>query len=129
MTWTFDRFEPGKAIGTAEQTVDDAKVDAWYAIYSDQPDTRPLVPAGMAMLIVMHGYAEAVQPRPNGNVHASQELTIKRLPRIGDRLTTSVRCKSKQLKKERRWVTFDVEVRDQHGNLCYEATNTSVWAA
>ena len=66
MTWTFDKFEPGEAIGTAQQTVDDAKVDEWYAIYTDQPDTRPLVPAGMAMLIVMHGYAEAVQPRPNG---------------------------------------------------------------
>lgn len=129
MTWTFDDFEPGATIGSAEQTIDDAKVNAWLAIYQDQPDTRPRVPAGMAMLIVMHGYAEAVQPRPNGNVHAAQALTIKRVPQVGDRLTTNVRCQKKELKKERRWVTFDVEVRDQHGNLCYEATNTSVWAA
>ena len=52
MTWTFDDFKADTAIGTAEQVVDDAQVSDWLAIYDDQPDTRPLIPAGTAMLIL-----------------------------------------------------------------------------
>lgn len=129
MTWSFADFEPGEAIGSADQTIDDEAIEDWLAIYRGEPDTRPLVPAGMAMLIVMRGYANAVRPRPEGNVHAAQKLTIVRVPRVGDHLTTRVRCHDKQMKRERRWVTFDIEVSDQHDNVCYRATNTSVWAA
>ena len=126
--WTFDDLEPGALLGEASIVVDDALVADWLSLYADEPDPRPMVPAGMAMLIVMRTYAEAVHPRPPGNVHAGQALTIERVPRVGDRLTTRVRCESKELSKGRRWVRLAVETSADDAEPCYRGMITTLWA-
>lgn len=126
--WTFDDLEPGAELGHSSLTVDDAYVDRWLSLYAGEPDTRPLLPAGMANLIVMRGYGDAVTPRPPGGVHASQRLTIRRTPLVGERLTTSVRCQGKEFKKDRRWVRLAVTTANEIGEICYEGLITSIWA-
>lgn len=126
--WTFDDFEPGALLGNASVTIDDDYVARWLALYANEPDPRPAVPAGMAMLIVMRCYAEAVRPRPPGNVHAGQSLSFERVPQIGERLTTSVHCESKTLKKGRRWIRFAVKATNDEGQVCYRGVITSLWA-
>ena len=82
----------------------------------------------MAMLVVMRSYALAVSPRPPGNVHAGQSLTIARAPRVGEPLITEVRCQSKETRKDRRWVRLAVETVNELGQVCYHGVITTVWA-
>ena len=126
--WTFDDFQPGALLGTASAIIDGNDVGRWLSIYRDEPDPRPEVPAGMAMLIVMAGYARAVSPRPPGNVHAGQTLVIERVPRVGDCLSTSVRCESKAIRKGRRRLHLAVETRDHRNEICYRGIITTLWA-
>jgi len=127
-TWTYERMRPGAVLGSARFAVDDAFVSRWLKLYAGEADTRPHLPPGMAMLVVMRGYAEAVAPRPAGNVHAGQRLTIHRAPRVGEALTTTVVCRDKVLRKGRRWVHLDVATAAGNGELCYEGVITTVWA-
>ena len=126
--WTFARLTPGAVLGTAVETVTDADVARFLALYAGEPDPRPRVPPGMVMLLVMRGYARAVTPRPPGNVHAAQSLTILRLPRVGDMLTTTVRCASAEERKGRRWVRLAVLAQDADGERCYRGVITSLWS-
>ena len=126
--WTFDDFIPGQPIGEGILSLDDQYVTDWLAIYTHEPDPRPFIPAGMAMLIVMRGFAQAVDPRPPGNVHAGQRLSIESVPRVGDTLTIGIGCEDKTIKRDRRWVTFRVDVTDHHNKLCYRGDITSIWA-
>jgi len=127
-TWTYDGIRAGAVLGSASLTVDNGFVERWLRLYAGEPDTRPELPAGMAMLIVMRSYAQAVSPRPPGNVHASQRLTIHRAPRVGERLTTTVRCQDKEMKKGRRWVHLAIETLGEGGEPCYQGIITSIWA-
>jgi len=126
--WLFEDFAPGAVLGTATFTVDDAFVASWLTLYAGEADTRPVLPAGMAMPIIMRGYAEAVAPRPPGNVHAGQRLTIRRAPRVGERLTTTVRCEDKALKNGRRWTYLGVRTAGDGDDTCYEGVITTLWA-
>ena len=126
--WVFEDMQPGAELGRAAMTVDGAFVDRWLALYAGEPDTRPALPAGMAMLVVMRGYARAVSPRPPGNVHAAQILTIRRAPRVDEPLTTTVRCRDKALKRGRRWVHLDVRTAGAGDETCYEGVITTLWA-
>ena len=126
--WCFDDFEPGAALGCATFTVDDVFVERWLALYEGEPDTRPELPAGMTMPIVMRGYTEAVSPRPPGNVHAGQQLTIHRSPRVGERLTTTVWCQGKVLRSGRRWTRHGVRTNGDGDEARYEGVITILWS-
>ncbi len=126
--WAFDDFEPGERLGEAAFIIDEDLVRRWLSLYANEPDPRPAVPAGMANLVVMRGYAQAVRPRPPGNVHASQSLTVERVPRVGECLTTTIRCDSKQIRNGRRWVRFGFETANHAGRVCYRGVITSVWS-
>jgi hypothetical protein len=56
--WTFQRMHPGEVLGRAHTVVDDDLVERWLSLYRGRPDPRPLVPAGMAMVVVMRGFLE-----------------------------------------------------------------------
>jgi hypothetical protein len=70
-----------------------------------------------------------LHPHPPGNIHARQRLRLGSPLRRGDVMTTSVTCRSKEIRKERRWVTFGVESRSDGDVLLCEGEMTVVWAA
>ena len=126
--WTFETFAPVQDFGAFDYQVDEAAFDRWVALYPDDAAHRPLVPSGMAVAVMMRAYMALLQPRPPGNIHAGQHLHIHRLARIGDTMTTSLACIAKELRKERRWVTFETETRDAAGELLFTGRLTSIWA-
>lgn len=108
--WVFDDFSPGQLLGDLAITLDDTHFDNWTAIYGERaPSER--VPAGMLVAAMMEAYLNAIQPRPPGNIHASQKLVFGRSARAGDKLDAQVSCLSKERRKERGWVTFGVVLR------------------
>jgi acyl dehydratase len=105
--WVFDDFRPGTELGRVSLVLDDKRAANWAAIYGAAP-APGRVPAGMLVAAMMEAYLKAFQPRPPGNIHASQKLVFGAGAKLGDRLDAIVTCLDKVLRKERRWVTFGV---------------------
>ncbi len=124
----FDSLQPGSEIGRSEIRVDAELADAWFEIFPDGRDAD-LLPAGMTMALVMRAYMAVVSPHPPGNIHARQRLRLGSPLRRGDVVQTIVICRSKQMRRDRRWVTFAVESRSDGDILVCEGEMTVVWAA
>lgn len=125
--WTFARFTPGNVFGSVDVTMDDVKRQDWEAIYGRREDD--MLPRGMLVVAMMEAYVRAIQPRPKGNVHASQMLDFRDVrPQWGDTVKITVSCADKQEKKGRFWVDFGVRacVGDKE---VLAGTITSIWAA
>lgn len=84
--WTFDDFSPGALLGETSIVIDAERVAAWRDIYGEDGgeggagDATGRVPRGLLVAGMMEAYLTAVQPRPPGNVHASQKLRFGRPP-------------------------------------------------
>jgi len=130
---TFATFTPGEIIGSAPVTLDQRLFDLWAALYPNDSHTDAsgalLMPAGMTAVLLMNAYATILTPRPPGNIHAGQRFDIHRLPAFGDTVITELRCTSKVLKKDRRWIDFDSQSRAESGELLFSGNMTIIWAA
>jgi uncharacterized OB-fold protein len=125
--FTFERFEPGKWLGSRTLVLDDGLVEQWLALFPEDRNGRTM-PPGMMAAVFSRAYSSILQPRPPGNVHGEQDFTISRLPEIGDTLNTDLRCASKEAKGERLWVRFASETRNQQGELMFSSVMTTLWA-
>lgn len=124
---TYDTFIPGEVMGSSEAVLDAAKLRAWSDLFPED-DLNGVMPHGMVAAIAMQAYAEVVQPRPPGNVHAAQHFDLLRLPRAGERLTTTITCLAKELRKERRRVTLEMDCVGSEGPA-FRGRMTVLWAA
>jgi len=124
---TFDSLCPPQLMGARTLVLDAATLGAWRALFPDD-ETGDAMPHGMVAAITMRAYAEILQPRPPGNVHAAQRFDLLRLPRAGERLTTTVTCLAKEMRKGRAWVTFGVETEGA-GGPAFRGRMTMIWAA
>ena len=124
---TYDSFIPGKVMGSSEAVLDAAKLQAWVDLFPED-DLHGVMPHGMVAAIAMQAYAEVVQPRPPGNVHAAQHFDLFRLPRAGERLTTTITCLAKEIRKDRRRVTLQMDCIGTEGPA-FLGRMTVLWAA
>lgn len=131
--WTFANFRPGHSFGSMKIMLDQARLEQWQSIYGGNQVADPTLPSGMlpeGLLVtcMMEAYLHLVQPRPPGNIHASQKIMFaKARPRIGDTLTLSISCLDKTEKKGRGWVTFEASV-DCDGHALLRGEIRTVWA-
>ncbi|MDF1778449.1 MAG: hypothetical protein P1V13_20660 [Rhizobiaceae bacterium] len=124
--WTFDRFEPGQLFGTIDVAMDAKKRADWVSIYGKTDSD--LLPRGMVVAAMMESYVRAIQPRPSGNVHASQVLNFSDVrPRWGTTLSTMVSCTAKAEKNGRFWVDFGILVSADASEVL-SGTIRSIWA-
>lgn len=126
---TFADFEPGATLGERTVTFDDTLLRPWLTLFPDDAEHAPLMPPGMAMVMIMRAYLAVVTPRPPGNIHASQWIRGHARPRLGDEITTEVACTEKTHRNERRWLTLSTRSRDGAGALLFEGRKTLIWAA
>lgn len=124
--WTYDDFLPGSVLGRLVIALDVQRIAHWAAIYG-APATPGQLPAGLLVAAMMEAYLRAIQPRPPGNIHASQTLRFRGTARPGDEIAAEVTCVAKELRRERRWVTFGVNLRSRaddvlSGEIC------TIWA-
>ncbi|QFT61041.1 hypothetical protein FIU94_19585 (plasmid) [Sulfitobacter sp. THAF37] len=124
--WTFDRFAPGQDFGTIDIQMDEGRRTNWARVFG--PSTGRL-PRGMLVTAMMEAYIAAIQPRPDGNVHASQQLSFRpSSAQWGDRVSVTVSCADKEVRKGRNWVRFGITARSG-GEVVMTGTIRSIWAA
>lgn len=105
--WTFDRFVHGQSFAPVSVPLDATRVAGWEAIYG--PVIGMTAPDGMIIAGMMEAYIHAIQPRPEGNVHAGQKIALTGAQvALGQTLTYRVGVAEKAEKKGRHWVTFTV---------------------
>ena len=124
---TYETFAPGQVMGSSEAVLDAAKLQAWQALFPED-DLGGVMPHGMVAAIAMRAYAEVVQPRPPGNVHAVQHFDLFRLPRAGETLTTTITCLDKEVRRDRRRVTLQMDCAGAEGPA-FRGRMTVLWAA
>ncbi len=125
--YVFEAFEPGRLIGSRSLTLDRDLVESWPTLFPDDRDGDRM-PVGMIAAVYIRAYSDILLLRPPGNVHGAQRFQIAQLPSIGDRLITDLSCDSKELKGERRWVSFGSETRREDGALLFSGLMTTLWA-
>jgi hypothetical protein len=103
-------------------------VEQWRELFPDD-DTGEVMPAGMMAVVSIKAYSDILVPRPAGNMHGEQRFEIARLPRVDEVLTTSLRCVSKEQKKGRNWIRYEINTSDETGELCFISFMNVIWAA
>lgn len=125
--WTFADFRPGLDLERVSVCLDEARLQIWSSIYG-KPRRSDVVPSGVLVAAAMEAYLKAFKPRPAGNIHAGQKLIFSgRNVEPGTKLDITVSCLGKNLRKERRWVTFGVTVLDGADALLQGEIQT-IWA-
>jgi hypothetical protein len=125
--WTYDDFSLGKILRQISVVLDEERVSAWESIFGALPPDRDL-PRGLTVSALVEGFIQSGQPRPQGNIHARQALTFTgRTARRGDKIDVTAAVLSKEIKRDRKWITFKL---DGHigGDLLCSGEFTVIWA-
>lgn len=128
----FEDFTPGALMGECEQVYSVEQAQRWQAIFgaSAQDGAHSAAEgASMAVVNMMRAYLEVVTPRPPGNVHAKQHLKMRSTPDTGETIRVAVRCVSKEMRRERRYVELGVTGSGEGGRALFEGLITLIWAA
>ncbi len=125
----YDDLVPGAVIGESAFSLDTSIGAEWSALFPSDPSAAATMPPSMISLVTMRAFMQALPHRPPGNIHAAQKFAIARLPGLGEVLTTTVRCAAKEMKKERRWVTFRTETVDAAREPLFSGEMRLIWAA
>ena len=126
---TFADFQPGAVLGERTFAFDDAALAQWLKVFPDDRDAAPLMPPAMIAMVIMRTFTDVLRDRPPGNIHARQTFSVTRLPTLNEHLTTTLSCRDKELKRERRWVTFLFDTTDAAHAPLFRGEMTTVWAA
>lgn len=126
---TFDRFQPGAAMGAHTEAIDERILGHWRRLYPWDAPTGDALPPGIATVLLMRAYMQALSPRPPGNVHARQSLSLTAAPRLGESVTTAFTCVGKELRRERRYVEVDAVATGDGGRALFSGRMTLIWAA
>ena len=128
-TLTFDRFQVGTSFDSWTETPSEQMLASWEKLYGDAATASGELPSGIATVLMMRAYMHRVGPRPPGNIHARQQMSMKRPICKGDTITTVLSCVSKEMRKERRYVTLEATAHNQRGEPCFSGVMTLIWAA
>jgi len=125
MLW--EHFQPGGTLGEMTQVFEEPLAQTWRSIFGH--DTTQAEASGIAIAMMMRGFLGVVSPRPPGNIHARQRFNLHALPQPGERVRTVVTCLSKEVKRERRYVDFQLQANGTHDRPLYDGILTLIWAA
>ncbi len=126
---TYDTFSPGTLLGEWEETLDSSLPLSWIQLFGTAPVDAPAQQAGLAVILMIRAYLNVVTPRPPGNVHAKQVFTLERLPKPGDTVCSHIRCLSKEIRRERRYVELGAIGTGDDGHTIYTGRMSLIWAA
>jgi len=123
----FDTFEPGAVIGARSLTLTPDLVERWLVLFPDDRGGEKM-PPGMTAVVFIRAYSDLLQPRPPGNIHGAQVFEVRRLPAVGETVGTTLSCRDKELRGDRRWVRFATQTRSAGGEMLFTGLMTTLWA-
>ncbi|MEQ9642664.1 MAG: hypothetical protein RIM84_21745 [Alphaproteobacteria bacterium] len=126
---TFDKLTEGATLLAHDGEISPAERDEWLTIYPGDAAYGDTVPPGLLLAKVMKVCLVALHDMPDGGIHAGQQLTIRRLPTLGEPLATTIACTAKEMRRGRRYATIAMTTRDGSGATVVEGVNRSIWAA
>jgi acyl dehydratase len=121
---TYERLAPGEKIGSLSLDITAADIEDYRAIMG--MEDMPLSP-GLAVALMMRAYMRLMPKRPPGTIHASQKIRLGVPLAAGDRVTVALRCVEKERRKERGWIRFGTEIRNQSEALVLAGEQWMVW--
>ncbi|MCD0502284.1 hypothetical protein [Bordetella petrii] len=127
--YTYDAFVPGTILGHWEEPLDDRLVATWGRLFGKHPQDHDAQWTGLAVALMMRAYLNVVSPRPPGNIHAQQALSIRNLPRMGEIVQSRVQCLDKEIRRERRYLHLEVSGTGAQGRSLYTGRMQLIWAA
>lgn len=127
--YTYDYFTPGSVLGDWEEPLDARLLALWERLFGARAQDAPARQAGLAVALMMRAYLNVVTPRPPGNIHARQALSVHGLPGSGERVRSTVRCLGKEIRGERRYLQLEVAGEGAAGRPLYTGRMSLIWAA
>lgn len=126
----FDDFKAGESLGVVEFDLDRETIAQWRALFpaAGMNGDGKRLPAGFVAVVAMRAYTEACSVRPPGNIHGEQSYEILRLPAIGSKVVTEVSCIAKEIKRGRRWLTFETATRSSRGEPLFRGVMKIAWS-
>ena len=124
---TFEKLTPGDNLGTNTQYFDDDVAADWLELFPEDKKDLPELPPGMISAITMRAFLATAQPRPKGNIHGTQEFTVHKFPKLGDKIITTTLCKKKETRKNNNWVYCETQSHDQNGELLFTGSMGIIW--
>ena len=128
----FADLMPNMVIGRHTDLFDQNMSDKWKSIFKDSADgdiSDGAQSASIGVALAMRALLTVVAPRPPGNVHARQKIRLHTLPALNQSIHSEVTCLHKEIKRERRYVDFEVIGKSEEGHLIFEAQMSLIWAA
>jgi hypothetical protein len=125
----FADITPGAGMGEATFTLTETEASQWSTLFPGDARYLPTMPRAMIAMVVMRAFMEIMQDRPKGNIHAGQTFWLSELPKLGEGMTTRLRCVDKSFKNDRRWITFETQTVRTAGNLLFRGQIKMIWAA
>ena len=128
----YEDLSPNVPMGQYADVFDKTMSNKWQAIFntaSAEETNHAAERASMVLVFAMRAMLTVVAPRPPGNVHARQKITTFALPHIGETILSKVTCLKKEIKREQRYVDFEVVGHGADGRRLYEAQMSLIWAA
>lgn len=126
---TYDKLAVGATLLRHDGAVDRDALADWLKLYPADAAYGETVPPGLLLAGLMKVCLTALHDMPDGGIHAGQSLSLCRLPRLGETLTTTIACTAKELKRGRRYATIAMDMRDGDGAQVANGVNRSIWAA
>ena len=124
----FARYQAGESYGSHALHLGPGLAAQWRMLYPGHEGEDDRVPAGMLCVITMRAYTSLITPRPPGNIHGRQRFDVGRLPKFGERVTTSIHCESKEIRNGRFWVHLLFETLDASGAYLFRGRFVSIVA-
>lgn len=131
-TIDFNDVEIGTSLGlweidvTPEAVADYCKRSLWDA--EGFPDKEDFAPSGIFLGIHVRMLSAALGG-PGSRVWAKSNHEFLRPIRIGDKLTKRGKITDKYVRREKRYIVYEVETVDENGNLVMKSRETTFFGA
>jgi len=126
--YIYERFMPDTLLGEWQETLDSKLHAQWNEMFGDHPSDGAARAAGLAVACMMRAYLGVVSPRPPGNIHARQVVTLHNLPELGEVIRSRVWCRDKEMRRERRHLTIEVIGSGHENRPLYTGRMGLIWA-
>ncbi len=126
--WTFADFTLRQTLPSVSVEITSERLENWQLVFGEIPQGRDL-PRGLVVSALVEGFIRSAQPRPQGNIHARQRLVFSDCPlRVGDVVDVSAKVLTKEVRRDRNWITFRLIGRVCGVRLC-SGDFTVIWAS
>lgn len=116
-------------MGQHEEIFTDTMAVQWRSIFTpDSAGGSAAERSSLALVLAMRAMLTVAAPRPPGNIHARQELIFSDLPRVGEAVVSQVTCLRKEVRRERKYVEFDVCGSGSSNRNLFRARMHIIWA-